>query len=313
MLRWGFQRQQPTGTAVDVDLVERPDVVLGCLRGAGRQVEDQRGGGLPATVGVERLALDGEPSLGETVDDRAHQRRQVGRDLGRQPRPGAGRRKGQLADDVLDVGLGGEEQVGGDLAERDVVARLGGGVEVELLVPHGEQLFFGDVGGARAAPAGDLRPDDLPVVLERRSPAFGEASDETEPPPGQRLLGRPSEQRRKATPVTDLDPQTVADGHDLDAGAPPAMQHGVRHQLAQHELGVVGQLLVPELGRPPNHVGAGTAHHIRVPQLSRRALRPVHLGTKRTERGRWCCHRETRPPACSTSAGACGRTSAGIS
>ncbi len=74
-----------------------------------------------AVKGLQGLVLDGDPRLGETVEDVVdHFRKVLGHSAG-EAGTRSSRRQGKLPRNVVNVGLGRQKQCGRDIAELDVV------------------------------------------------------------------------------------------------------------------------------------------------------------------------------------------------
>src|SRR4051794_40427797 len=101
--------------------------------------------------------------------------------------------------------------------------------------------------------AWQLRPDQLARVVHRlHAPGAGELADHVQPTTVLlRLAGR-LRLRGAPSTVRDLDAERRRLERDLDAQGGPAMGDAVRRQLADHEEGVVQEVLVegPPGGRP---------------------------------------------------------------
>ena len=251
LLRWRLQREQSLGPAVLVDLVEGLEVRLAGIGGFGGEAQHEVGVIAPVVVGVHGLALDGLARVDEVVDDGLDELGEVRRHRLGRARRGTRGRQHELADEVVDVRLGADQQVGRDLAEGHGEPPLLGDRPrgVVGVVPRVEEVVAVEL---RTAAGLDGGPDLLAAFVQRRdAPGGREAADHRQAPPGHRGLRRHADDRRPALPVGHGDADAArAVARDAELAGPAAVQQRVRHELAGDELRRERDVRVELLYRP---------------------------------------------------------------
>jgi hypothetical protein len=235
VLRRRLQGEQPRGTGVGVGVVQTGQVTLAGIRCARRQRQVELYPLLAARRRLEHLALDRVARLGEVGDHALHQHRQVRRNV---PGAVAGSypHQGQLAYQVVHVRFGGQQQVGGNVAEADHVGGLAGrwlGV-----IPGGEEVV--QLAG-RKEPLRDpmallgradvqLAPDGLAALGSLNPPPVGQGGHQREAPAGHPVGAGPGLHRRCRAGIVYRDAKGAAHLND-DGHRGPGVQQRIRDQL----------------------------------------------------------------------------------
>ena len=151
------------------------------------------------------------------VDQLDEVRRQRGGRPGRRPRGG----ERELADHVVDVRLGSQQQIGRHLAEQHGVAAL---LLERVVRPGGQQRIDVDLGEIRHdwRLAGQLAPDDLAVGQRLHAGALGQALDQGEPSARHRFRALDQAQRQGSTVVHHFEPYAALAGSTRSVTGGPA-------------------------------------------------------------------------------------------
>jgi hypothetical protein len=295
-----LERQQPGAGRPPVGLLERGQVALTGVGGGGGERQREVHLRLVALRRLQCLPLDGVARPAEAVDHRRDELRELDGDRRagrRRGLVGGGRLEGELPDEVVDVGLGVEQQVGRHGTELHRVERLDlVVVGVEQRLQLGERRDVQPVGGALR----ELGPDDLaaPVVLVD-TPRAGQRRHERQAAAGHGHTAAAGRDRQLRPSVGHLEAHPRGHLAQAQSHGRSAVQQGVRHQLGDDEGRVVGDgvevaahhlpgegarardLLEParedELGDVPADVAAHVHPLLRPGAVARRRLRPIIL------------------------------------
>ena len=90
-----------------------------------------------------------------------------------------------------------------------------------------------------AGPSGQIEPYDLAGRVLLRPPVVGQLVEDQQTPAVDVGLGRRQEHGHPAAPVDHSNPEAIVRFADHDVEGGPAVQDGVRRQLAGEELGGV--------------------------------------------------------------------------
>ena len=244
MLGRCLERQDPVRSRPPVDLVERLQVLLGGVGSLDREVELERGVIDAGERGGSGLTLDLHPGILEPVHHAVDEVEQRGRERSRLPGPVAAGCEPELAHEVVDVTLRGDQQTCRDPAQRHV-----DGVVADTRREVDERPLRH---GLSPTSLQDLRPDELPVVDTLDAPTSRHVADERESPARHGVGGGREPEQPPRAEVADLEADALRDEVGRDHAVAAAVKDGVGHELGHDELGPERHI-VRHLARDPTY------------------------------------------------------------